>query len=205
LGPARCYSHRTGVDFRPHQSLLTAGCSDSYRHSSLPRCRFLAAPVTMSPRMRRTTHVRCAVGLIPSQHGFVKMKGSFDSSSLASAPSLPLCSSLHHTDEKSSLLLPKATDHRIARAPPSSLSEATLKPQLQVSPKRRPSFAAIDVEHRWRQPSTVVLWANHRRRVAHLSSELLTNLANPASDPFPSASPSSAAGRAPPPWKHPVR
>jgi hypothetical protein len=46
------------------------------------------------------------------------------------------------------LLLPQATGHRIARAPPYSLSEAALKPQLQVSPKRRSSSAPIDVEHR---------------------------------------------------------
>jgi hypothetical protein len=118
---------------------------------------------------------------------------------------LPLCSSLHHTDEKPSLLLPQAIGHRVAHAPPSSLSEAALKPLLHVSLKRRTPSAPIDAKHRRCQPSIAVLWANHRRRVAHPSFELLTDPANPVSDEFLGPSPSSVFGRAPPSWKRPVQ
>jgi hypothetical protein len=41
-------------------------------------------------------------------------------------------------DELPTLCPPQATGHRVTRAPPSSLSEAVLKPHLQLSPLRRP-------------------------------------------------------------------
>jgi hypothetical protein len=98
---------------------------------------------------------------------------------------------------------PQATGHRVAPAPPSSLSEAILKPPLQASPKRRPLFAPIDAKDRQHQPSTTILRASRRRRVVHLSSELLTDPANRASDPFLGPSPSIPAGQAMPPWNPP--
>jgi hypothetical protein len=61
---------------------------------------------------------------------------------------LSLCSSLHHANEKPSMHLPQATGHRVAHATPSSLSEAILKPQLQVSSKRRSPFTPLSNECR---------------------------------------------------------
>jgi hypothetical protein len=76
--------------------------------------------VTVSPCMRRTAHVRCTVGLIPSRHGFIKAKDPFSSSSLTSA-------------------------HSSARAPPvimrCAAAKSTDAPLRSVTPHPKPATA----------------------------------------------------------------
>jgi hypothetical protein len=67
--------------FRPRAAQAAAAAV--HRHT----VGFQPPLVTVSPYMRRTAHVRCAVGVNPSRHGFIEAKDPFSSSSLASAHS----------------------------------------------------------------------------------------------------------------------
>jgi hypothetical protein len=54
---------------------------------------------------------------------------------------------LHPTPMRNHHCFPQATGHRLAHAPPSSLSKTVLKPQLQESLKRRPPLNPLSTEH----------------------------------------------------------
>jgi hypothetical protein len=180
----------------------------STRVQQLPATR--RRPKRRQPRTRRRAQPSAAYVHLPSlstaAHGLSSKPIHFSSSRIFAARLYSFAAALLFSpphQREAVIAPPQATDHRVARAPPSSLSEAILKPQLQASPKQSPSFAPIDAEHHQHQPSTTILRASQRRRIVHLSSELLTDPANRASDPFPSPSPSVPAGQAMPPWNPP--
>jgi hypothetical protein len=141
LGPAQCYStDRVGFRPRAAQTAVTA----VHRHT----VGFRPPLVTVPPCMRRTAHVRCAVGVNPSWHGFIEAKDPFSSSSLASA-------------------------HSSARAPPvivcCAAAESTAAPLrspriVQVDPSDGPpsevvlsqlvlSFTNVNPQNSWLKPS----------------------------------------------------
>jgi hypothetical protein len=129
---------------------------------------------------------------------------------LTPRPCSPHCSPLPTTtpdiDEKSSLLLPQATGHRIAHAPPSSLSETALKPQLHVSPKRKPSFNPLSIEHhRMDQPlrpspeATFTATTSTRTHRRSMTSEPVRSTTPPACRRW------FLPARCSPPWSTPRR
>jgi hypothetical protein len=68
----------------------------------------------------------------------------------ASAPSLSLCSSLHRADEKSSLLLPQATGHRVDH-PSSSATLPTQPATPSLAPHRH--LSSVELRHCGNSPS----------------------------------------------------
>jgi hypothetical protein len=79
-----------------------------------------------------------------------KMSSPLLSARPASAPSLSLCSSLHRADEKSSLLLPQATGHRVDH-PSSSATRPTQPATPSLAPHRH--LSSVELRHCGNSPS----------------------------------------------------
>jgi hypothetical protein len=160
LGPAQCYS-TDRVGFRPHA------------------IGFRLPLVTVSPCMRRTAHVRCVVGLIPSWHGFIEAKDplfflfarlcSLLRACYACHRAL-CCRRVHHRSSALRDAAPQAS-HRVARRPVNRHHRPLLRPVTDGSPPpelpRAPPHAPLPLvffqpnHHPMRSPPT------HRPSTAH--------------------------------------